>query len=130
MRLATVIVCNLKRDSERERFLQSILFNNVRTPWFASVDYKDASTVQERFHPWLVLVDAGQNPEKAMAAIPIVKKETLQPYVIVIGSPESRDLMPRIVELGVTDILSGDDIPSELEAAVEKIWKSRNKTIA
>jgi DNA-binding NarL/FixJ family response regulator len=130
MRLATVIVCDLNRDAERERFLRSILFNNARTPWFGSVDYGEAPTIQERWHPRLVLVDLGQNTEKAMAVIAFVRKETPERYVIAIGSSKNSDLVPRIVELGATDILSGDDIPSELEAAVEKIWKSRNKTIA
>jgi DNA-binding NarL/FixJ family response regulator len=74
-----------------------------------------------------VLVDLGQNPESAMAVIPIVKKETPQPYVIVIGSSESRDFLPRILEMGVTDILPGDDVASELETAIEKIWISRTK---
>lgn len=130
MRLATVIVCDLNRDLKREHFLRSILFKNARTPWFGSVDYIEASSVQDRFHPWLVLVDLGQNPEQAMAVIPIVKKDTLKPYVIVIGSDESRQLLPRVVELGATDILCGDDIPSQLEAAIERIWKTHNKTIA
>lgn len=127
MRLVSVLICDLQGESDRERQLKSLLMSNWRTPWIASVDYRDAEMVQMRFHPYLVLLDLEPDPERGLDVIPLISQKMPPPYILVTGLNIKDQFSLRALELGVTEFLPGKALHAELEQAVEKIAVARTR---
>jgi len=125
MRLVTVLICDLPVASEREKRLKSFLMNNVMTPWVASVLYREASTIQDRFHPKLALLDLDPSPEDGLAVIPLIKG--LVPYIFVTGSHVSEHFVLQALNFGATEFLPGENIQAALAQAAGEIQTSRSK---
>lgn len=126
MRFVSVLICDLPVGSERERRLKSLLLNNVRTPWVASVRYREVRTIQKRHYPKLVLLDLDPTPERGLAVISQIKKQV--EYILVTSSHPSEHLVLQALHLGATEFLLGENLEAELEQASARIVASRSKT--
>jgi len=126
MRFVSVLICDLPVGSERERRLKSLLMNNARTPWVASIRYREARTIQKPHYPKLVLLDLDPTPERGLEVISQVKNQV--EYILVTGSHPSEHLVLQALHLGATEFLLGENLEAELEQASARIVASRSKT--